>query len=276
MTPPNDEAPQGRRAVLPHEGLRVLAGRRSTLRTRLLAADVDGRRDEDEQGAARRPRRPASSIDVPWRVGRLPLGVEEVAGSGHHAAEDRLDLHGAGAVLDLDLGAGAGSARERRRRVGAGARVGRLPGSRAADRPVLVAGRRGVPLLRRRHVGRRRRVGGRRRGITALRRAAPGLRTRRRLRGVATKLTTTRQSPNMISSPGCSRALVIRSPLTIVPRVEPRSMRWMSSGPLTSMTACMRDTVSSSRRRWEDASFPTLITSWARTSSRTSSSPLKI
>ena len=68
----------------------------------------------------------------------------------------------------------------------------------------------------------------------------------------------TRQSPNVTSSPDCSRALVTRSPLTVVPRVEPRSTTWTSPGPVASMTPCMRDTVSSSRRRSEDASFPIL------------------
>ena len=53
---------------------------------------------------------------------------------------------------------------------------------------LLVTGRRGVSAAGAGGIGGRRgRVGGRGRGITALRRASPGLRTRRRLHGVATK-----------------------------------------------------------------------------------------
>src|SRR5690349_4942538 len=42
------------------------------------------------------------------------------------------------------------------------------------------------------------------------------------------------------------------------------------------MTACMRDTDSSSRRRWLDANLPTLMMSWFSVSLRRSWSPLKI
>ena len=66
------------------------------------------------------------------------------------------------------------------------------------------------------------------------------------------------------------------SPLTIVPRVEPRSMSWISPGPVTSTTACIRDTVSSSRRRCEEANLPILMTGSFSVSSRTNWSPLKI
>jgi len=55
-----------------------------------------------------------------------------------------------------------------------------------------------------------------------------------------------RVSPTMIVSPDWSLALLTFWPLTKVPFVEPRSMMLTSPGPLTSMIACMRLTVSSS------------------------------
>src|SRR5215468_842045 len=84
-------------------------------------------------------------------------------------------------------------------------------------------------------------------------------------------------SPRTRMSPSCSDALLIFLPLTIVPLVEPRSMMVISVAEVTSMTACMRLTESSSsRRRWEDESLPLLIGDWVSVSVRMRSSPRKI
>jgi hypothetical protein len=85
--------------------------------------------------------------------------------------------------------------------------------------------------------------------------------------------TTTRVPPRTISSPFCSLHLLTFLPLTIVPDADPRSMMKISSGPVTSITACIRETLSSSIRRCDDGSLPTLMMSWASCSVRISSSP---
>ena len=55
--------------------------------------------------------------------------------------------------------------------------------------------------------------------------------------------------PTWIWSPTCSLHLLTRAPLTIVPGSLPRSISVMSSGPATSITACMREASSSSTRK---------------------------
>src|SRR5688572_6545490 len=86
--------------------------------------------------------------------------------------------------------------------------------------------------------------------------------------------TSIRVSPTTIWSPDWSLALLTFWPLTKVPFVEPRSMMLMSPGPVTSMTACIRLTLSSSSRRCDDDSLPTLITGRLSRSSRRNWSPL--
>ncbi|MCZ7678454.1 MAG: hypothetical protein M5U28_06655 [Sandaracinaceae bacterium] len=86
--------------------------------------------------------------------------------------------------------------------------------------------------------------------------------------------TTTRVSPSSTSSPFCSWVLLTFLPLTMVPAAEPRSMMKISSGEVTSITACIRETLSSSMRRWLDGSLPTLMMSCVSVSVRSSSSPL--
>src|SRR5262245_21827193 len=93
---------------------------------------------------------------------------------------------------------------------------------------------------------------------------------------VAPIASSIRVSPTTIVSPDCSLALLTFCPLTNVPLVEPRSMMLTSPGPLTSMIACMRLTVSSSSLRCAEGTLPSLITLSDSRSSRTSSSPLKI
>src|SRR5664279_943005 len=83
-------------------------------------------------------------------------------------------------------------------------------------------------------------------------------------------------SPTTIVSPDWSFALLTFWPLTNVPLVEPKSMMLTSPGPLTSMIACMRDTVSSSSFRWAEGTLPSLMTDRLSFSSRTNWSPLKM
>ena len=83
-------------------------------------------------------------------------------------------------------------------------------------------------------------------------------------------------SPTTIVSPDWSLALLTFWPLTNVPFVDPRSMMLTSPGPLTSIIACMRDTVSSSSLRCADGTFPSLMTDRLSFSSRISWSPLKM
>ena len=84
-------------------------------------------------------------------------------------------------------------------------------------------------------------------------------------------------SPRRMMSPSCSDALLIFLPLTIVPLVEPRSMIVMSFPEVTSMTACMRLTdSSSSSRRCDEDSLPILIGDCVSVSVRMRSSPRKI
>ena len=79
-----------------------------------------------------------------------------------------------------------------------------------------------------------------------------------------------RVSPTTIVSPDWSFALLTFWPLTKVPLVEPRSMMLTSPGPLTSMIACMRLTVSSSSLRCAEGTLPSLMTDRLSRSSRTS------
>lgn len=86
--------------------------------------------------------------------------------------------------------------------------------------------------------------------------------------------TSMRMSPISTVSPDCSLALLTFCPLTNVPRVDPRSMMLTSAGPVTSMTACMRLTLSSSSRRCDEGTLPTLMTGRVSFSSRRNASPL--
>ena len=83
-----------------------------------------------------------------------------------------------------------------------------------------------------------------------------------------------RVSPTTIVSPDCSLALLTFELLTKVPFVDPRSMMLTSLGPLTSMIACMRLTVSSSSLRWAEGTLPSLMTLSDSFSSRRNWSPL--
>ena len=206
--PPNTMAGADRGAILPVEVLRLLAGRLPLLVLDLLGADVHRGGDEhadrhDGDAEAGVQHRGALAVRV------LPFGVEQVAGPGDDAAEDGLNLHRARAVMDLDLGAGARRAREGRGGVrlllGRGARM--LPA--AAARTAAAAGARrpsaGAARSHRRAGGPPPHACGA--GVACADSASPNV-------------TMTRQSPNITSSPDCSRALVTRSPLTVVPRVD--------------------------------------------------------
>ena len=103
----DDDVRSTARARLPVEGLRLLAGRLPGL----VARPSRRRRRWPSTTKVTSATTASADAGVQHRralaVRRLAPRVEEVARAGDDTAEDRLDLHGARAVVHLDLGAGA-------------------------------------------------------------------------------------------------------------------------------------------------------------------------